>query len=163
MPTPQVVNNVVLYNALFDVPNPKRELMTQMTAQVFFVLAAAKDAVAGADLGPAACVASEGRRGKSRAEERTNVRLPIRAARSPAGSRRSCSEVTARSNGARSSRRDESRVCADPRRTRAGERVVIGAAQPTGRVRPLAAAAIQDAAHMKRDFMTPRSRATSSR
>ena len=44
-PTPDVVNNVVLYNALFDVPNPNRELMTQMSAQVFFVVGAAKDAV----------------------------------------------------------------------------------------------------------------------
>lgn len=45
MPTPEVENNVVLYNALFDVPNPDRTLMTQMTAQVFFVLASAEDAV----------------------------------------------------------------------------------------------------------------------
>ena len=44
-PTPEVVNNVVLYNALFDVENPDRALMTQMTAQVFFVTAQAKDAV----------------------------------------------------------------------------------------------------------------------
>jgi membrane fusion protein, macrolide-specific efflux system len=44
-PTPEVVNNVVLYNALFDVENPDRALMTQMTAQVFFVIAQAKDAV----------------------------------------------------------------------------------------------------------------------
>lgn len=45
LPTPEVLNNVVLYNALFDVPNPGQTLMTQMTAQVFFVLAAAEDAV----------------------------------------------------------------------------------------------------------------------
>lgn len=44
-PTPEIVNNVVLYNALFDVPNPQGALMTQMTAQVFFVVAEAKDAV----------------------------------------------------------------------------------------------------------------------
>jgi membrane fusion protein, macrolide-specific efflux system len=43
-PTPDVVNNVVLYNALFDVPNSEGSLMTQMTAQVFFIVAAAKDA-----------------------------------------------------------------------------------------------------------------------
>jgi membrane fusion protein, macrolide-specific efflux system len=43
-PTPDVVNNVVLYNALFDVPNPEGALMTQMTAQVFFVVADVKDA-----------------------------------------------------------------------------------------------------------------------
>lgn len=43
LPTPEVVNNVVLYTALFDVENPKRELLTQMTAQVFFVVAEARD------------------------------------------------------------------------------------------------------------------------
>jgi macrolide-specific efflux system membrane fusion protein len=44
-PTPVTVNNVVLYNALFDVENADRALMTQMTAQVFFVIAQAHDAV----------------------------------------------------------------------------------------------------------------------
>lgn len=44
-PTPTVVNNVVLYDALFDVENPRQTLMTQMTAQVFFVIASARDAV----------------------------------------------------------------------------------------------------------------------
>lgn len=44
-PTPTVVNNVVLYTALFDVENPNHLLMTQMTAQVFFVIAQAHDAV----------------------------------------------------------------------------------------------------------------------
>ena len=44
-PTPTVVNNVVLYDALFDVPNPDQVLMTQMTAQVFFVVSSARDAV----------------------------------------------------------------------------------------------------------------------
>ena len=44
-PTPTVTNNVVLYNALFDVPNPDGLLMTQMTAQVFFIVAQAKDAL----------------------------------------------------------------------------------------------------------------------
>jgi macrolide-specific efflux system membrane fusion protein len=44
-PTPTVVNNVVLYDALFDVENPKQALMTQMTAQVFFVVSSARDAV----------------------------------------------------------------------------------------------------------------------
>lgn len=42
-PTPTVTNNVVLYNALFDVPNDDGQLMTQMTAQVFFIVAEAKD------------------------------------------------------------------------------------------------------------------------
>jgi macrolide-specific efflux system membrane fusion protein len=45
LPTPTVVNNVVLYTALFDVSNPNKILMPQMTAQVFFVRGAAHDAV----------------------------------------------------------------------------------------------------------------------
>ncbi|WP_144371326.1 efflux RND transporter periplasmic adaptor subunit [Vogesella urethralis] len=42
-PTPTVNNNVVLYNALFDVKNQQRNLLPQMTAQVFFVAAEAHD------------------------------------------------------------------------------------------------------------------------
>jgi len=44
-PTPTVLNNVVLYDALFDVANPNQTLMTQMTAQVFFIASSAQDAV----------------------------------------------------------------------------------------------------------------------
>jgi len=44
-PTPETVNNVVLYDALFDVDNRAGALMTQMTAQVFFVSTEAKGAV----------------------------------------------------------------------------------------------------------------------
>ncbi|WP_349043354.1 efflux RND transporter periplasmic adaptor subunit [Brucella melitensis] len=42
-PTPATDNNVVLYYALFDVPNPTGELMIDMSAQVYFVLGEAKD------------------------------------------------------------------------------------------------------------------------
>jgi len=42
-PTPTVTNNVVLYNALFDVDNGAKDLMSSMTAQVFFVRDRAKD------------------------------------------------------------------------------------------------------------------------
>ena len=42
-PTPTVTNNVVLYNALFDVPNNNQALMPNMTTQVFFIAATAKD------------------------------------------------------------------------------------------------------------------------
>lgn len=45
LPTPEVVNNVVLFNALFDVPNTDGKLLPQMSAQVFFVKAAARDAL----------------------------------------------------------------------------------------------------------------------
>ena len=42
-PTPQVENNVVLYNALFDVDNDQGALFPQMTAQVFFIIDRAED------------------------------------------------------------------------------------------------------------------------
>ena len=44
-PTPTMTNNVVLYDALFEVANPKRVLLPQMTAQVFFISASAKGAI----------------------------------------------------------------------------------------------------------------------
>lgn len=43
LPAPEVVNNVVLYTALFDVDNAGGELMAEMSAQVFFVRARAED------------------------------------------------------------------------------------------------------------------------
>ena len=42
LPTPEVLNNVVLYNVLIDVDNSDRQLMSGMSAQVFFVLGEAK-------------------------------------------------------------------------------------------------------------------------
>ncbi|MCX6551839.1 MAG: macrolide transporter subunit MacA [Acidobacteria bacterium] len=42
LPTPELINNVVFYDVLFDVPNPDRALNIQMTAQVYIVLASAK-------------------------------------------------------------------------------------------------------------------------
>ena len=42
-PTPTVTNNVVLYNALFDVSNKNQALLPSMTTQVFFIAATAKD------------------------------------------------------------------------------------------------------------------------
>jgi macrolide-specific efflux system membrane fusion protein len=43
LPTPEVVNDVVLYDVLVDIDNGDGVLMTEMTAQVFFVLGAARD------------------------------------------------------------------------------------------------------------------------
>lgn len=43
LPTPETINDVILYNVLIDVPNKERELMTNMTAQVFFILGEAKN------------------------------------------------------------------------------------------------------------------------
>lgn len=45
LPTPEILNNVVLFHVLIDVENPDGVLMTSMTAQVFFVLAEARDAL----------------------------------------------------------------------------------------------------------------------
>ncbi|MEN9893485.1 MAG: hypothetical protein RLY78_3780, partial [Pseudomonadota bacterium] len=61
-PTPTVTNNVVLYNVLFDVPNPGRSLMSQMTAQVFFVAAAARDVLT-VPVSALSLVRTPGRRG----------------------------------------------------------------------------------------------------
>ena len=43
LPTPELINNVIFYDVLFDIDNPKRELHIQMTAQVYIVLSQAKD------------------------------------------------------------------------------------------------------------------------
>jgi macrolide-specific efflux system membrane fusion protein len=58
LPTPELINNVVFYDVLFDIPNADGQLEIQMTAQVFIVLAEAK----GALLIPAAAIgnATEG-------------------------------------------------------------------------------------------------------
>jgi macrolide-specific efflux system membrane fusion protein len=45
LPTPEVVNNVVLYNVLFDVENPDGVLLPQMSAQVTFKLKQVDDAL----------------------------------------------------------------------------------------------------------------------
>ncbi|MGL4996041.1 MAG: macrolide transporter subunit MacA [Deefgea sp.] len=42
-PTPQTINNAIFYNAHFFVPNPKGLLRLQMTAQVTFILAEARN------------------------------------------------------------------------------------------------------------------------
>jgi len=44
LPSPQIVNDVVLYDVLIDVKNEGRQLMTGMTAQVFFIFAKAENA-----------------------------------------------------------------------------------------------------------------------
>jgi macrolide-specific efflux system membrane fusion protein len=42
LPSPETVNNVVLYNVLVDVDNNDRQLMTGMSTQMFFVLGSAQ-------------------------------------------------------------------------------------------------------------------------
>ncbi|VUD68890.1 Macrolide export protein MacA [Thalassocella blandensis] len=45
LPTPEITNNVVLYTALFDVPNDDQVLRTSMTAQAFFITSSAQDVI----------------------------------------------------------------------------------------------------------------------
>jgi macrolide-specific efflux system membrane fusion protein len=44
LPSPQIINDVVLYDVLIDVKNEGRHLMTGMTAQVFFIFGKAENA-----------------------------------------------------------------------------------------------------------------------
>lgn len=43
LPTPEIINDVVLYNVLVDVENKDRQLMTSMSTQMFFVLGRAEN------------------------------------------------------------------------------------------------------------------------
>lgn len=43
LPTPESVNNVILYNVLFDVDNPDQALKPQMSAQTSFIVAKAEN------------------------------------------------------------------------------------------------------------------------
>ncbi len=43
LPTPQIVNDVVLYDVLIDAANPTHELMISMTTQVYFLIQSASD------------------------------------------------------------------------------------------------------------------------
>jgi len=91
-PTPTVTNNVVLYNALFDVDNSGRNLLPSMTAQVFFIVAQAKDALV---LPPAAVtyqrlpggmgMGQEGSGSEADQEARRAMRERMRAERQAAG------------------------------------------------------------------------------
>src|SRR5690606_23137830 len=45
LPQPEILNDVVLYKALLDVGNPEGALLPEMSAQVFFVLGRADEAV----------------------------------------------------------------------------------------------------------------------
>lgn len=81
-PTPTVTNNVVLYNALFDVPNADQRLMTSMTAQVFFIAAQAQ----GTLLVPAGAVQSQPRGPRRQGGPASAASAPV-----PAGSAASAS------------------------------------------------------------------------
>lgn len=98
-PTPTVTNNVVLYNALFDVPNPNQALMSNMTAQVFFIAASARDTLllpAAAVNGGAAGGPGErgGRRQRSGADGATSAPAAPSARASAPGEREARGERT---------------------------------------------------------------------
>ncbi|WP_323814356.1 efflux RND transporter periplasmic adaptor subunit [Cellvibrio sp. NN19] len=75
-PTPEVLNNVILYNALFEVPNESRVLMTQMSTQVFFIESQAKDVL----LVPMSAITFTPPRGARPQGERPNGERPEGAA-----------------------------------------------------------------------------------
>jgi len=102
LPTPEVVNNVVLYNVLFDVENTDNALKPQMSAQTYFVIAKAENALAV----PVAALkpidgAGRARRGKGKGDEpkaektaasTTTVVSEAQAAERPRGERRARAE-----------------------------------------------------------------------
>ena len=105
LPTPTILNNVVLYTALFDVDNTGRELMPQMSAQVFFVLAGAYDVITV----PVSAVRYTDRpaRGNGRGKADTNgtVELPPIPTTEPTARRTRAAEVTVvREDGMRETR-----------------------------------------------------------
>ena len=84
LPTPDVVNNVVLYNALFDVDNGDKTLLPHMSAQVFFlarrargVLVVPAAALKEADDGAVLEVVENGRRVPRRVEVGINNRVTV--------------------------------------------------------------------------------------
>ncbi|WP_312362705.1 efflux RND transporter periplasmic adaptor subunit [Ensifer sp.] len=91
-PMPDTANNVVLYYALFDVPNPDGELMMSMSAQVFFVQSAAKDVL----VVPSAALRMTGEKGAGqRFGQGSDKRAdPAGAAGGKAAATRASAEVT---------------------------------------------------------------------
>lgn len=87
-PTPEILNNVVLYNALFEVPNEQRVLMTQMSAQVFFIESQAKNVL----LVPMSAVSFGPPRGERPQGERTKASPPTETQQAEWKKRRDATE-----------------------------------------------------------------------
>ncbi|EJN05542.1 macrolide transporter subunit MacA [Phyllobacterium sp. YR531] len=66
-PTPDIENNVVLYYALFDVPNTDGDLMISMSAQVFFLQSSAKNVL----VVPSSAIRSQRNSGEAENGKRT--------------------------------------------------------------------------------------------
>jgi macrolide-specific efflux system membrane fusion protein len=132
LPTPEIINNVVLYNALFDVPNPDGSLGIQMSAQVFFV----HDSVNAAVLIPVAAltVGATRERGPTAAKGSRKKKDSDVAAESQ---NKNAATVLVMKDGKPEPRRVvvgvRNRVQAQiVSGLQAGEEVVIGARQPNG-------------------------------
>ena len=82
LPTPETVNNVILYNVLFDADNPDGVLKPQMSAQVYFLLARADNAL----LIPANALqgSARGKKAASNGDADSTARPPRAAGNSPA-------------------------------------------------------------------------------
>jgi macrolide-specific efflux system membrane fusion protein len=137
LPTPEVINNVVLYNALFDVPNPDGSLGIQMSAQVFFVHDSVKDAV----LVPAAALAVGAAR-----ERGAGTAKGARKKRDETSQERNAGIVLAMKNGKPEPRRVvtgvKSRVQVEiVSGLEAGEEVAIGTRSPDGATKGAGASA----------------------
>lgn len=101
-PTPEILNNVILYNALFDVPNESRVLMTQMSTQVFFIESQAKDVL----LVPMSAVSFATARGERPRGERPQGERPQ-------GERTNAPQPMEEQQAERKKRRDEMKGGAD--------------------------------------------------
>lgn len=71
--TPELINGAIFYDAVLEVPNPDRALLPQMSAQVFFIVAQADDALTV----PLAALSS--------VQRSSGIRLPGCPPRAPAG------------------------------------------------------------------------------
>lgn len=82
LPTPETVNNVILYNVLFDADNPDGVLKPQMSAQVYFLLARADNAL----LIPANALqgSARGKKAASNGDADSTARPPRAAGNAPA-------------------------------------------------------------------------------
>jgi membrane fusion protein, macrolide-specific efflux system len=94
-PTPTVTNNVVLYNALFEVSNDSRVLMTQMSAQVFFITSQVKDSL----LIPASALNFQPRKPGEDADKKVGSKKPERKPESDQASAKNSTAIDAEKNG----------------------------------------------------------------
>jgi macrolide-specific efflux system membrane fusion protein len=142
LPTPVVENNVVLYTALFDVDNSDKALLSDMTAQIFFVTAAASNVLKvpvgaltylGDSAGPTSAAQSYTPRAENAAGRGANMSSAEREARIA----ERMASMTEEERAARMARfaagaeRQPGREKQTPRQRRATVRVVVGPGEET--------------------------------